>query len=1727
MKKINLFLILLLSFLLVFPPNVLAEVIGTISYIEGRVDRLGHEGDAYLPLVVGEEISPGDLIRTKSYSKAEITFKDDSIVRLGDSSQIRVKDYSIDENGYRETAVIDLDRGKVRAIVSETKEKAPFDINTPNASGSVKGSDICVTYQQSATNVMVTDGVFSMINPAFPDHKVDVGKDMATLVPYNAPPEEPKDLLPALKERLEDITGPSVRWAEGVSRKAEFTRAVITEISGAVRVQPRGSKKWHAPVAKEVLNTGDRIETGKTGRAQINFDNGLVMELKPETQLIIMKLTRDPKSRDFENVFESGYGKIIAKLKSVSKKSTFVVKTPHAVCGVRGTIMYLNILPNFTTAFFEGGSGFMKDTATGVTQIVKEGKTGNVDGAGNFSQSDTTDGDRAGFGSQFGNEGEGEYGYTSPDGDDVTYDLPVDPGTTGPTPPGVDQGTTPFDEVRPEVLIQKAQELGLTSVLGTLEGKYGYYGSFGEDPESSMEWAFLGLTSPAPWNGKHPAIIAGTYKNPKGHDLFFGEFEGIGDDGGRLFGYGVGADKPGNSEWEGVLAALFIDPSNVGGIMFSGGIDEDGQWAGLGGTYDKLAQGNMSGSGDTFYIPVSQLQIPPVLLDEAVIENSFEINSAFTMLDNDGYFNTESAIKYLRIPDEYLMDPDDPRFGVWEGIFSADYNSDGDDEWTAVHGYNIFDDAYLVTTLQGGDDLEGFLRMDLTASLLGNHMHGTYFGSIAGSYTTTTPIPAYGDDTIDLDSLYFKGVGAGGWIFEPLAFMSNVGNDLRRAYYYYNGEYYQSNNGVDPYSYYQYGFYSDKSSGYYHKYTYYNSYDGYPCMNEAEYGDFYSNGYYEIRRRDRNGVNFLYESGYWDTRHEDLSFLKAAPFEHDLVFHYSRFGLDRHGWLNGRLGSVGSLWNNQPVDALFMGTYDFDGECESGNDDAAINNRGYTWGTEIRSENYRDGNDTTYDGGAYYGLMGGYLRNPIEAAIRLLYIDPQGKAGYITGNATGETLPHLSEGNFFYATGTMQTHQMVPGIGVPPEEFGENPWGYMYHGSIGAGLSGVFLDDFGKEVGTIKGREMYEEDTTLSFRGQPWGIYDLFGLAGQYENSTAQWQWQANIGGEGEFGNIYIEDGDYYASGRGYWAGTIDNGTVEDDILRGDINGMFINPCMKGPITGEFLGVLNEDDLWQAVSLGEWQGDYLSYFSEFEGGFFSFHINPVEICDAFYDWHGYDWSDWQDLLLSVFNPGKFDAKMGGIGSLWSGSADSTIIGEYGGCDEDGIPRPNNIWMAPVYPYNGTDDSYTTYDGGSYYGFLVGSSRADGSADFLMRGLCVDESGNAGPIGGSYQGHVFPGAGEEGDGMFWVEGQLNTDMRLPGTGIAPGEFVDICQSGDWEGPVNRDTILCLGLDTDIDFLDTGFYEFNPLEDPFYVLFGGMIGQGISFNINNNNWGVWASAFVGAFAGGTPLPSWELPFTGVIVEGSLFDLIDYIRAWDFDLEEIEMIQAYMTGQVQGTEWIPNGRIAGNVTGFVISSEAPWGSPAGFNLVQVTGEVVGDNDEFVDIGEEFDCGTWQAAGAGEWVEVAELIDLVDLANQVEQMFDFVQISEIQQLQAADFSDFITGAQLDINLYANDPSLLSGVWAAMVNGTYDPLAEHGQDWFIDFTEESGSVDFHGVEWEDNQWSAGVTGELDGNLLAGTAAGTYADGNFNGAGAGVWVNEDLADTVVDVVDELVDGGAS
>ena len=164
MNRTKLLMGVLLLFL-IFPGLVFgAESVGKFSYIKGRVD-ITSPGESARPASVGDEVYVGDIVRSKSGSKAEITFMDGNVLRLAQSTRVKISDYMVGKEERR--GILSLFRGKIQSIVKRVtgrifgyNQRNRFEVHTPTAVLGVRGTNFWASYLRGISYglFMVGDG---------------------------------------------------------------------------------------------------------------------------------------------------------------------------------------------------------------------------------------------------------------------------------------------------------------------------------------------------------------------------------------------------------------------------------------------------------------------------------------------------------------------------------------------------------------------------------------------------------------------------------------------------------------------------------------------------------------------------------------------------------------------------------------------------------------------------------------------------------------------------------------------------------------------------------------------------------------------------------------------------------------------------------------------------------------------------------------------------------------------------------------------------------------------------------------------------------------------------------------------------------------------------------------------------------------------------------------------------------------------------------------------------------------------------------------------------------------------------------------------------------------------------------------------------------------------------------------------------------------------------------
>jgi len=117
--------------------------------------------------------------------------------------------------------------------------------------------------------------------------------------------------------------------------------AKILEITGTVNVKYLGERTWLPAKVGMVLNEGDFVKTSADSICILNVDGTgetATIDVSPNSQLLLSELKKDVDAGTQKTLLDLGLGEIMIRVKKLhTTESSFEVKTPTAVCGVRGT----------------------------------------------------------------------------------------------------------------------------------------------------------------------------------------------------------------------------------------------------------------------------------------------------------------------------------------------------------------------------------------------------------------------------------------------------------------------------------------------------------------------------------------------------------------------------------------------------------------------------------------------------------------------------------------------------------------------------------------------------------------------------------------------------------------------------------------------------------------------------------------------------------------------------------------------------------------------------------------------------------------------------------------------------------------------------------------------------------------------------------------------------------------------------------------------------------------------------------------------------------------------------------------------------------------------------------------------------------------------------------------------------------------------------------------------
>jgi len=148
---------------LLLPLAARAAAVGRFTMVSGQVDLLKQGKLPAVAARVEDQVEPGDVIRTKSYSKAQVKFVDETVLTLAPESRLAVADFVYKPESRERRAVLRLFRGLAHALVSRVLQvqEPEFTVETMTAVIGVRGTDFFALQTPNCTYVYLPHGRLS------------------------------------------------------------------------------------------------------------------------------------------------------------------------------------------------------------------------------------------------------------------------------------------------------------------------------------------------------------------------------------------------------------------------------------------------------------------------------------------------------------------------------------------------------------------------------------------------------------------------------------------------------------------------------------------------------------------------------------------------------------------------------------------------------------------------------------------------------------------------------------------------------------------------------------------------------------------------------------------------------------------------------------------------------------------------------------------------------------------------------------------------------------------------------------------------------------------------------------------------------------------------------------------------------------------------------------------------------------------------------------------------------------------------------------------------------------------------------------------------------------------------------------------------------------------------------------------------------------------------------
>lgn len=189
------------------------QIAGKITKVQGRVDILRAGATAAVPVKMGDTVNVGDILRTKSDGKAEITFIDNTAMTVGPRSRLGIEEYLYKPDEQKRSASLKIYRGRTGFQIPKPvypAEGSKFEMKTRTAVAGVRGTE-GIILTDGVERVYVKEGIIEFKNPlgSVTVSKGEVGEVFVGRAPVERPysereyQQQEKQVTPAPPGRAE------------------------------------------------------------------------------------------------------------------------------------------------------------------------------------------------------------------------------------------------------------------------------------------------------------------------------------------------------------------------------------------------------------------------------------------------------------------------------------------------------------------------------------------------------------------------------------------------------------------------------------------------------------------------------------------------------------------------------------------------------------------------------------------------------------------------------------------------------------------------------------------------------------------------------------------------------------------------------------------------------------------------------------------------------------------------------------------------------------------------------------------------------------------------------------------------------------------------------------------------------------------------------------------------------------------------------------------------------------------------------------------------------------------------------------------------------------------------------------------------------------------------------------------------------------------------------------